>query len=387
MIEVKKNIAGILILLLSISLFITPSYTIADQAQGRLIILFEDREELSRAEEALLEAGIFAQSFDKLNGMVVHANEKAIENMPFYSEISSIEHDQIVSMLPKKENPAKPGGDTTVTNPQVQDWGIGAINAPSVWNSYSGSSVKVAVIDTGIDSNHPDLKVYGGANFVARAKSYDDDNGHGSHVAGTIAALNNSQGVVGVAYNSELYAVKVLDRRGSGYLSDVILGIEWAIDNQMDVINMSLGSNSPSSAFESVLNYAAAENIIVVAAAGNDASAVDYPGAYPTTIAVGAIDDSLDLAYFSSNGPEVDVVAPGVNIYSTYKEGSYKSLNGTSMASPHVAGIAAIYKEKYPNSNINDFRDYLVNSSIDLGETGFDYYYGHGLPNLINIID
>lgn len=191
---------------------------------------------------------------------------------------------------------------------------------------------------------------------------------------------------MGVAPLVDLYAVKVLSSSGSGYLSDVVRGIDWSISNHMDVINMSLGANSGSATLEQALISAEQTGIITVAAAGNDGTDVDFPGAYSSTIAVGAIDSLYNLAYFSSVGNEVDVVGPGVSIFSTYKGGTYKTLNGTSMATPHIAGLAALYKDKYPGADLNSFRNILKLISTDLGPIGFDPGYGYGLPNAVSLL-
>ena len=229
-------------------------------------------------------------------------------------------------------------------------WGIQRINAGSAWSVTEGPAVKVAVLDTGIDLDHPDLKdnIKGQVNAISPRKSGNDDNGHGTHVAGTIAAVNNDIGVVGVGPQIWLYAVKVLDRSGSGWLSDIIEGLDWCINNKIQVVNMSLGAPSDNLSFHTAIISAYNAGIVLVAAAGNNGpyGGVDYPGKYMETIAVSAVGqdsaENLYLASFSSTGPEVDLAAPGVNIKSTYNDGYYKLLNGTSMATPHVTGAAAL---------------------------------------------
>ena len=360
-----------------ISTALIPSYMVSNNATERLIVLYEDEVFVSRAANALARAGVLVEPFNIINGMVVHANERAILNITEGMGIASIEPDQVVYALAKPTKPVDPG----VQLPQKIDWGIDKLNANDVWNSYRGNGIDVAVIDTGIDLDHPDLRVLPGVTYVLRTRSADDDNGHGTHVAGIIAALDNTIGVVGVAPMANLYPVKVLNSKGSGYLSDVVKGIEWAIGNQMDVINMSLGADSGSSAMETVLEAAEISGIITVAAAGNDGAAVDYPGAYDSTLAVGAVDVSLNLAYFSSIGPQVDIVGPGVNVYSTYKGGTYKALSGTSMATPHLAGLAALYKQMNPGADLTAFRQALAGSSMDLGTNGKDVQYGWGFPD------
>lgn len=227
-------------------------------------------------------------------------------------------------------------------------WGINRVHAPSAWPITEGKGVKVAVIDTGIDSNNADLagSVDGGYSAITKTENpadYQDDNGHGSHVAGTIAAHRDGKGVVGVAPQARLYAVKVLDADGSGNLSDVIDGIVWAAKNHMDVANMSLGAPVDSEAMKRAVRFARGSGVVIVAAAGNSGGSVGFPGAYEDTIAVAASDYNDKLASFSSRGPEVDFIAPGVDVLSTRMGGGLPvSFSGTSMASPHVAGLAAL---------------------------------------------
>lgn len=226
-------------------------------------------------------------------------------------------------------------------------WGIKRVKALAAWDTTKGKGVKVAVIDTGIRSDHSDLsgQVVGGYNAIddsERDGAGEDDNGHGTHVAGIIAAKQDNKGVVGVAPEARLYAVKVLDKDGSGSLSDVIRGLIWCANNNIQVANMSLGSSMPSEMLHRALRYAKARGVVVVAAAGNSGEAVSYPGAYPESIAVSASDSEDKLADFSSRGPEVDFVAPGVDIVSDWHNGNTVSLSGTSMAAPHVAGLAAL---------------------------------------------
>jgi len=226
-------------------------------------------------------------------------------------------------------------------------WGVNRVHAPAAWDTTEGAGVKVAVIDTGIDLSHPDLagKVDGGYSALTKTEKpedYQDDNGHGTHVSGTIAALRDGKGVVGVAPKARLYAVKVLDADGSGNLSDVIDGIVWAAKNGMQVANMSLGAPIDSDAMHRAVRFAKGMGVVIVAAAGNSGGAVGFPGAYPETIAVAASDSDDHIAAFSSRGPEVKFIAPGVDVVSDKLGGGVIAYNGTSMASPHVAGLAAL---------------------------------------------
>jgi subtilisin family serine protease len=205
----------------------------------------------------------------------------------------------------------------------------------------------VAVVDTGINTTHPDLNdnLAGCLNFIVSWRSCEDDNGHGTHVSGIIAAENNNLGVVGVAPKARIYALKVLDRRGRGYLSDIIESLDWAIANQMQVVNMSLGTTSNVLSFAEAVQRVRDAGITQVAAAGNSGpgeNTVIYPAKYPEVIAVAATDSQNAVPSWSSRGSEVDLAAPGVSVYSTYLRGGYKTLSGTSMSAPHVTGVVAL---------------------------------------------
>ncbi|MFC1478773.1 S8 family peptidase [Candidatus Margulisiibacteriota bacterium] len=273
------------------------------------------------------------------------ARERVIAALSRRLEVLRIDDDLVITAIKK---PAKPGdkpddGDSSQPA-EVLPWGVDRIDADLAWGISKGQGVKVAVLDTGIDYRHPDLaaNVKGGVNIINTRKSYNDDNGHGTHVAGTIGAVDNEIGVIGAGSMASLYGVKVLDRRGSGYLSDLIAGLDWAIQNGIQVINMSLSSSAGNQSFHDAIIAAYNAGIVQVAAAGNSSGPVQYPAAYAQTIAVSAIDSNDQLAYFSSYGPEVEVTAPGVSILSTYKGSAYAVSNGTSMAAPHVAGACAV---------------------------------------------
>ncbi len=270
-------------------------------------------------------------------------------------------------------------------NAQIQDWGIQSVNAPASWESQlTGKGMKIAVLDTGI-SPHEDLMISGGVSFTSYTSSYNDDNGHGTHVAGIIGAKNNSIGTIGVAPESNLFAVKVLDQNGSGYISDIIKGIDWSITNKMDVINLSLGAPNDSIALHQAVDKAYNSGVLVVAAAGNDGASdgsgdtVDYPARYNSVIAVSATDSSNQRGSFSSTGHTVEVAAPGVKVNSTYLNNQYISMSGTSMATPYVAGILALLKQRNPALTAAQLREKLIETTIDIGPEGKDTFFGYGL--------
>jgi len=224
-------------------------------------------------------------------------------------------------------------------------WGIARVKAPEAWKATMGAGVKVGVIDTGVDCTHPDLapNCAGGINVVDPSKDPADDNGHGTHVSGTIAGAKDGKGVAGVAPKAKIYAIKVLDSDGGGTVEDIIKGINWATANGMQVINMSLGGPGHSAAMQKAVKKAYAAGITIVAAAGNDPNTpVGEPASYKESIAVSASTFDDKLAFFSTTGPEVAFIAPGHEIYSDAPGGGLAKHSGTSMATPHVAGLAAL---------------------------------------------
>ena len=247
--------------------------------------------------------------------------------------------------LTRRIKDLQPKFSAPAAGPQIP-WGVARVGAPAAWPRTQGQGAEVAVIDTGIDSAHPDLagQVAGGVNIVdpKHPDAWKDDEGHGTHVSGTIAGSGRSGGLAGVAPRAKLYAVKVLDKDGNGNYDDVIAGIEWAMNHGIKIANMSLGADEGSEPLHRAVQAALAKGMTIIAAAGNSGGAVGYPGAYPETIAVGASDSADHAAPFSSHGPEVDFIAPGVDVLSAKLGGGYASLSGTSMASPHIAGLAAL---------------------------------------------
>ncbi|MCP4143323.1 MAG: peptidase S8, partial [Chloroflexi bacterium] len=241
--------------------------------------------------------------------------------------------------------------DTVPNDPNwVNQYGLNNIRAPQGWDTTTGSaSVVIAIVDTGVDLTHPDLasKIIAGYDFVNNDAVAQDDNGHGSHVAGIAAAAsNNAAGVAGTSWGARIMPVKVLNASKSGTFANAAAGIIWAADNGAHIINLSLGGKSHSAIFQNAIDYAYGKGVVIIAASGNNDAACPvfcYPALYPNVIAVGATDAGNNIASFSNFGPALDLVAPGVNIYST-GVGSYFYDSGTSMSAPYVSGLAAILR-------------------------------------------
>lgn len=284
---------------------------------------------------------------------------------------------------------AKQAETPAPTAPGTQDtpWGINRVEAPAAWTVTRGKGVKLAVIDTGIDMTHPELRdiLKGGWNAISTAATFNDDNGHGTHCSGTIAAKDDDAGVVGVAPQIDLYGVKVLDENGSGTFDDVIAGMLWAVENKMEVASMSLGASRGNQALADAVEAMRKAGVILIAAAGNSGRSVGYPAAYPGAIAVAASDSSDRLASFSSRGPEVAVIAPGVNVRSTYMGGTYDTLSGTSMATPHVAGLTALYVATHKGATPEQARAALSAASTKLADVP-DVGQGAGLPSAVKLV-
>ena len=278
---------------------------------------------------------------------------------------------------------------------EVIDWGVQSLGIPELWRQTQGRDIKVAILDTGIDSLHADLREAIVEEFDATESPYgpSDRMGHGTHVAGIIGGRHNGFGIIGVAPACKLYNVKVLDDQGRGSSQALYRGIRWAIDKKVDVINMSLGSPYPDPQLHEVVKEAAGQNIIIIAAAGNYGvihyfDTVNYPARYEEAISVGSINRNLVHSPFSAGGETLDIVAPGEEVYSSIPMNLYARLSGTSMATPFVSGVVALCLAKHrsaqfqngtPCDNILQMREHLRKTAVDLGKTGPDSYYGYGL--------
>ncbi|WP_225228949.1 S8 family peptidase [Bacillus sp. PS06] len=266
-------------------------------------------------------------------------------------------------------------------------WNLPMIQAESGWGISRGAEdIRIAVLDTGVDLDHPDLvgRLTKGYNIVADTNKPEDDNGHGTHVAGIIASVtNNEEGVAGITWFNPIMPVKVMGNEGYGSSFDIANGIKWATDNGADIINMSLGNYRDSDLLHDAIKYAYDHDVIVIAASGNDNSNhPSYPAAYPEVLSVSAVDYQGNKASFSNYGDYVDITAPGVHIPSTYLESQYAALSGTSMATPHVAALAGLIKSVQPELKNIEVMDIIKSTSIDLGPKGHDQYFGEGLINV-----
>lgn len=267
-------------------------------------------------------------------------------------------------------------------------WAWGVIDAYQGWDVTQGSTATViAVVDTGVQRNHPDLdaKIVAGYDYVQNDTAPDDGNGHGTHVAGTAAAeTNNSTGGAGTCPNCKIMPVRVLDNNGSGTLANVANGITWAANNGADVINLSLGG-SGSSTLQQAVQYAWNAGVFLACAAGNSntsSTASAYPAAYAQCFGVASTTSSDARSSFSNYGSWVEVAAPGSSIYSTWTGGGYNTINGTSMATPHVAGLAGLLSGQGKTNQ--QIWDTICNSAEDISGTGT--YWTCGRINVNNAV-
>ncbi|WP_053954860.1 S8 family serine peptidase [Inediibacterium massiliense] len=289
-------------------------------------------------------------------------------------------------------------------------WALKDIQAFDAWKRIGKNKHKavVAVLDTGVDYHHPDLegKIIEGENFVKERQNgskypYNygviDDNGHGTFASGVISAhYNNKLGIAGLAgdLNVEILAVKVMNDEGEGNIFEISEGIRYAADKGADIINLSLGGEGYSQTMANAVKYAQEKGVLVVAAAGNDGKDGSnfYPAAYPGVLTVGAIGVDDSIAKFSNYGEALDIMAPGVQIYSTSipkeaqfgneEEGYYAQFNGTSFACPYTAGVAAVYKIVHPNTTPEEIKEALIQTTVDLEDIGWDEKTGYGKLNM-----
>lgn len=388
-------------------LFCTAALTAhAGVPQGRYIVVLANGNNSSQmaTEVAIANGGKVGYVYEKaLSGFSISLPRAAVAGIARDPRVLYVADDLPMSIVVQEI----PTGITRIHTPADKTSLITTLNL------NDAVDVDVAVLDTGIDFEHPDLNVVGGVSCLNTSgggppwsRNYvclpggDDDHYHGTHVAGTIAALHNDEGVVGVAPGARLWAVKVLDSAGSGYTSGIIAGIEWVIDQgDIEVLNMSLGGSGISTAYETAIDSAVAAGVVVVVAAGNSAAdANNYSPAFvESAVTVSALadfdgiaggngaatcrsDQDDTLADFSNYGTVVDIAAPGVCIKSTYplERGGYATISGTSMAAPHVAGAAALLASNGPPSSKQEVES-LINVLLDSGKSNWTDDSGDGV--------
>ena len=373
-----------LILLVKILSSLTPTIAYAKSSRKTVIVGFKEKKNTRLITS---NGGRVKKEYTFIPAVLARVPEAAIGRLKKAKDVAFVEEDMTFSI-----------------QAQSLPWGINKIDAELVHPYNTGSGVQVAIVDTGVDYTHPDLAANyaGGFDFYNYDAYPMDDHGHGTHCAGIVAAVDNNIGVVGVAPSTQIYGLKVLSASGSGYLSHILSGIEWAVEgpdgvegneDDAEVISMSLGSRSGSYSLQLACDRAVAAGTLVVAAAGNsgtsDASTdtVMYPAKFSSVVAVAATDSSDRRPYWSSSGLAVELAAPGSSIYSTVV-GSYSYKSGTSMACPHVAGVAAlVYAATIPGAydvdsdgiwDPDEVRAKLADSAVDLGSNGRDILYGYG---------
>lgn len=325
-----------------------------------------------------------------INGAAATLTLDGIMDMAQRDEVARIEPDYKVRL----HEQAKSGNliqsvTTELDNRYIGRWGVEDIGAPKVWNhGVDGAGVVVAVIDTGVDANHYELKgkVVGWRDFVNGRPQPYDDLGHGTHVAGVIAGRR-----FGVAPEAQLLVAKVFDQYGEGSTSGIIQAFQWAIANGADVINFSGGATEYTDLWDYTLSEISKRNVIPVIAAGNFGPAprtICTPGNVRGTITVGAVDRGKVIAPFSSRGPssigggryiKPDVCAPGVDVRSCWPGGGYRTLSGTSQAAAHVTGATALLLQEHRGMSMTAIKSVLEGTSTDLGAPGADNKYGAGM--------
>jgi serine protease AprX len=346
------------------------------------------------------------KSIKIINAVAARVTPGVLASLAGRPDVRKIELDEVVSIVEHAETSSEKIEAATTQQIKVSTnaWGVDKIEAPAVWQrGITGKGITVAVVDTGIDATHPDLndlddnpntndpKIVGWIDYVNSRSSPYDDHGHGTHVSGTISGTGANGVQTGVAPGTKLIEAKVFDGYGSGYLSDCILGFEWAVANNARIISFSGGSSAHSSAFTTTINNVVTAGIVPVIAAGNNgeygSGSITCPGDELNSCTVGATDSSDVVAYFSGRGPvtldgqtyiKPDVSAPGVDVTSTLPGGGYADWSGTSMATPHVSGAAALILEKSPTMKPSAVKQKLESTAVDLGSARKDNDYGSG---------
>ncbi|MFS0883549.1 S8 family peptidase [Metabacillus niabensis] len=328
------------------------------------------------------KGGEVIESFDATPSVLVKATDEEINDIKLDANI--IEKVEIDGLVEASSDDFDFGSIDIDPEEQLIPWNVNYVKADKAHRmGLTGRGIKIGVIDSGI-TNHKDIKVTGGINIIDQSANYNDETGHGTRVAGIIGAVNNSYGLIGVSPNASLYAIKVLNSNGKGSISDVIAGLEYAIENKLDIVNLSLQTTIDNSVLKETIKKANKNGILVIAAAGNyggslEENTIAFPAAYKDVISVGAVNHNGERYNLSSTGKELDLVAPGEYVYTTVLEDMFFLANGTSMAAPHVTGAAALLLEDNPKLKTRQLEKILLKSADRLGDFKL---YGKGLLNI-----
>lgn len=369
--------------------------TIAINGKVQVIIGFKNKPGPSDINFITGLGGVINRTYTIINAIAASVSEKVLDNIKKSPNVEYIEVDERMYA----HDCRIPIGVCTEIQilKQIVPWGINRIGSRLV-NAMgnTGKGIRIGILDTGIDYTHPDLsKNYkGGYNFIDNNTDAKDYNGHGTHVAGIVAAEDNDIGVVGVAPDAYIYSVRVLDYAATGTASDITAGFEWCLDNNMQIVNMSLGACEDSISVRRAIDVLYDNEILLIAAAGNSGNGmgtgdnIDNPARYDNVMAIGATDINDDRASFSSTGPKLEISAPGKDIYSLLPGNKYGSLSGTSMASPHVAGVAALIMSADQGiSNVQTrIRLQITAQNISKGSFEAKSWFGYGLVDAVKAV-
>lgn len=374
----NKLFIGVLLSLILLSFNIPKTYAdnSNEHSKDRYLVTFKNVVDKDYIQE---QGGEILKQFNTSPSALIIASPEAIKKIKNNEHIISINFDSEVEISGYDD--IDWGSIDIDPQEQLIPWNVDYIGSTYAHQmGISGQGVKVGIIDSGINP-HNDLKISGGINILDNNDNYYDGFGHGTKVAGIIAALDNSYGIIGVAPNVELYSIKVLKSNGKGSISDVVAGIEWAINNNIDILNFSLQTTIDNSVLKTAVQKAFENNILLVASAGNmggtkKTNTITYPAAYEEVISVTSIDKNGERSSYSSTGKQIDISAPGEFVYTTLQSGLYFLADGTSMAAPHVTGVAALILESQPNLNVEEVTKILLKSKKNLGNHKL---YGKGI--------
>lgn len=371
----KGSVLFLMVILLTHLLFPFGTFATAEAEKVDVLVTYEeDSSKLVDAFDRANYENVVVMGALPIITMTVP--EQEIERLEGYSNVVSVSIDQPLHLMVEEVDSSRELSE--------YDWNNEMVKAFDAWDDgYTGNGVRVAVLDTGFDE-HQDITYAGGHSvFEDDVYTYDYD-GHGTHVAGIIGAQKGTTHQ-GIAPNVELYGVKVFSESTGGTTTDLISGIDWSIQEGMDIINMSLGFTGEVPAVLEAIQEAVEQGILVIAASGNEGNEdgtgeqIEYPAKYDEVIAVASVDQDLSRSTFSAAGPENEVAAPGGFIGGLAPGGSYVAMSGTSQATPHVTALAAILMEKYPQRSNEEIRELLIKKANDLGPEGRDSLYGYGL--------